>query len=34
MSFYSLLKYKGELRKDFFGDTGGVVGVHGLLAIL
>lgn len=25
----SLVKYKSELRKDFFGDLPGVVGVHG-----
>lgn len=25
----SLVKYKGELRKSFFGDLPGVVGVHG-----
>jgi hypothetical protein len=28
---YSLVKYKGELRKDFFGKLPGVVGVHGKL---
>lgn len=26
---FSLVKYKGELRKSFFEDIGGVVGVHG-----
>lgn len=29
MPFGSLVKYKSELRKDFFGDLPGVVGVHG-----
>ncbi|KAL7046891.1 hypothetical protein ACKWTF_002732 [Chironomus riparius] len=28
-SMPSLVKYKSELRKDFFGDLPGVVGVHG-----
>ncbi|XP_065369515.1 probable cytochrome P450 301a1, mitochondrial [Calliphora vicina] len=28
-SMPSLVKYKGVVRKDFFGDLGGVVGVHG-----
>ncbi|XP_063701234.1 probable cytochrome P450 301a1, mitochondrial [Culicoides brevitarsis] len=28
-SMPSLVKYKSVLRKDFFGDLGGVVGVHG-----
>lgn len=28
-SMPSLVKYKGEIRKDFFEDIGGVVGVHG-----
>jgi cytochrome P450 len=28
-SMPSLVKYKSELRKDFFGSLGGVVGVHG-----
>jgi hypothetical protein len=26
---FSLVKYKSEHRKDFFGGYGGVVGVHG-----
>ncbi|XP_068143718.1 probable cytochrome P450 301a1, mitochondrial [Drosophila tropicalis] len=28
-SMPSLVKYKSEVRKDFFGELGGVVGVHG-----
>lgn len=27
--FSSLLKYKNKLRKDFFGDVGGLISVHG-----